>query len=150
MITKFYQKRVPFIIYIVGTECMGKSTLVTQLGERINMTNIVSTSIVKTALEYMDIDLPPIEKNDGDDEFAFYKQQCRRIRNGCNFDIQKCFVDGKPLIIEGSHLDPEVYLRLDEIEEQSPTGGSPIRKEKLFITSDGGEQLQTAAICKMR
>jgi 2-phosphoglycerate kinase len=29
MITQFYQKRVPFIIMVVGTECMGKSTLVT-------------------------------------------------------------------------------------------------------------------------
>lgn len=29
MITQFYQRRVPFIIFIIGTECMGKSTLVT-------------------------------------------------------------------------------------------------------------------------
>jgi 2-phosphoglycerate kinase len=29
MITTFYQKRLPFIIIVVGTECMGKSTLVT-------------------------------------------------------------------------------------------------------------------------
>ena len=47
MITRFYQKRVPFIVIIAGTECMGKSTLVTQLGDRINMTNIISTSIVQ-------------------------------------------------------------------------------------------------------
>lgn len=46
MITTFYQKRLPFIIMITGTECMGKSTLVTQLGDRINISNIVSTSIV--------------------------------------------------------------------------------------------------------
>jgi 2-phosphoglycerate kinase len=41
MITQFYQKRIPYIILILGTECIGKSTLVTQLGERINMSNIV-------------------------------------------------------------------------------------------------------------
>lgn len=29
MITTFYQKRLPFIIMIAGTDCMGKSTLVT-------------------------------------------------------------------------------------------------------------------------
>lgn len=46
MITTFYQKRLPFIIIIAGTECMGKSTLVTQLGDRINISNIVQTSIV--------------------------------------------------------------------------------------------------------
>lgn len=46
MISTFYQKRLPFIIYVVGTECMGKSTLITQLGDRINISNIVQTSIV--------------------------------------------------------------------------------------------------------
>lgn len=51
MITKFYQKRVPFVIMITGTECMGKSTLVTQLAERINISNILQTSIVKKVME---------------------------------------------------------------------------------------------------
>ncbi len=46
MITTFYQKRLPFIIIVAGTECIGKSTLVTQLGDRINISNIVQTSIV--------------------------------------------------------------------------------------------------------
>ena len=46
MITTFYQKRLPFIVIVAGTECMGKSTLVTQLGERSNISNIVQTSIV--------------------------------------------------------------------------------------------------------
>jgi 2-phosphoglycerate kinase len=46
MFSTFYQKRLPFIIIVAGTECMGKSTLVTQLGDRINISNIVQTSIV--------------------------------------------------------------------------------------------------------
>lgn len=50
MITTFYQKRLPFIIMIAGTDCMGKSTLVTQLGERINISNIVQTSIVQKVM----------------------------------------------------------------------------------------------------
>jgi 2-phosphoglycerate kinase len=29
LITSFYQKKVPFVILICGTECMGKSTLIT-------------------------------------------------------------------------------------------------------------------------
>jgi 2-phosphoglycerate kinase len=36
---------------------------------------------------------------------------CRHVRKGCNFDIQKCFIDGKPLIIEGSHLEPNLYVK---------------------------------------
>ena len=29
LITSFYQKKVPFVILVCGTECMGKSTLIT-------------------------------------------------------------------------------------------------------------------------
>lgn len=39
-----------------------------------------------------------------------YVRMCRHVRKGCNFDIQKCFVDGKPLIIEGSHIEPNLYV----------------------------------------
>ena len=39
------------------------------------------------------------------------------MRDGCNFDISKCFKDGKPLIIDGTHLDPECYLELVENKE---------------------------------
>ena len=42
-----------------------------------------------------------------------YVRMCRHVRKGCNFDIQKCFVDGKPLIIEGSHLEPNLYVDFD-------------------------------------
>ncbi len=40
-----------------------------------------------------------------------YVKMCRHVRKGCNFDIQKCFVDGKPLIIEGSHIEPNLYIK---------------------------------------
>lgn len=41
LVTKFYQQRKPFIILVCGTKCMGKSTLVTQLAERVNISNIL-------------------------------------------------------------------------------------------------------------
>ena len=40
-----------------------------------------------------------------------YVSTCRQVRKGCNFDIQKCFVDGKPLIIEGSHIEPNLFVK---------------------------------------
>mmetsp|Transcript_29479 Transcript_29479/g.36574 ORF Transcript_29479/g.36574 Transcript_29479/m.36574 type:complete len:104 (-) Transcript_29479:434-745(-) len=48
---------------------------------------------------------------------ARFKQECARVRDGCNFDISKCFKDGKPLIIDGSHIDPECYLRMERNEQ---------------------------------
>ncbi len=32
------------------------------------------------------------------------------VRNGCNFDVSKCFKDGKALIIDGSHVSPDSFL----------------------------------------
>lgn len=51
------------------------------------------------------------EFKDEKDIIREYVKMCRHVRKGCNFDIQKCFVDGKPLIIEGSHLEPNLYVR---------------------------------------
>ena len=39
------------------------------------------------------------------------------VRNECNFDISKCFKDGKPLIIDGSHVDPACLLTISESGE---------------------------------
>ena len=51
LVTRFYQKRVPFVILICGTGCMGKSTLVTQLAEKVNISNILQTSVVKNVMD---------------------------------------------------------------------------------------------------
>ena len=51
LITSFYQKKVPFVILVCGTFCMGKSTLVTQLAERVNISNILQTSVVKQVMD---------------------------------------------------------------------------------------------------
>ena len=36
-----------------------------------------------------------------------FKTQANRIRNGSNFDISKCFNDGKDLLLTGDYIDPE-------------------------------------------
>lgn len=56
---------------------------------------------------------PTHKKADEETIIKNYVRLCRHVRKGCNFDIQKCFVDGKPLIIEGSHLEPNLYVDFD-------------------------------------
>ena len=51
LVQGFYQKRVPFVILICGTGCMGKSTLITQLAEKVNISNILQTSVVKNVMD---------------------------------------------------------------------------------------------------
>lgn len=113
LVTKFYQMRKPFIILVCGTKCMGKSTLVTQFAEKINISNILQTSIVKQVIKSL---RPKQEKTD--DVIGAYVQECRAIRNGCNFDISKCFKDGKPLVIDGSHIDPHEIICRDPLSQE--------------------------------
>jgi len=89
---------------------MGKSTIVTQLAERVNISNILQTGIVENVMSGF---LPPQQKATDTDRMTeeqivvkAYSDKSKWVRDGCNFDISKCFNDGKPLIIEGSHIDP--------------------------------------------
>ena len=82
------------------------------MAERINISNILQTSIVKKVIK----SLHPFDKS-SDDPIKIFRQQCRAVRNGCNFDISKCFKDGKPLILEGAHIDPSQLLYRNEARE---------------------------------
>eukprot|EP00351_Strombidinopsis_sp_SopsisLIS2011_P003238 CAMPEP_0116889444 /NCGR_PEP_ID=MMETSP0463-20121206/24936_1 /TAXON_ID=181622 /ORGANISM="Strombidinopsis sp, Strain SopsisLIS2011" /LENGTH=57 /DNA_ID=CAMNT_0004556155 /DNA_START=297 /DNA_END=470 /DNA_ORIENTATION=+ len=45
-----------------------------------------------------------------------------------DFDISKCFIDGKPLIVDGSQIDPESFLKSWEENEIDSATGKNIRK----------------------
>ena len=87
---------------------MGKQTLLNQLTEVLNINNILSTNVVCQIL----IQLNQLESSNLDptDGIEGYKKLCQHVRNGCNFDLSKCYVDGKPLIISGAHVDPSLFL----------------------------------------
>lgn len=46
MITRFHHQRVPLIVFIAGTGCIGKSILATQLAERLNLPSVLQTDLV--------------------------------------------------------------------------------------------------------
>ena len=71
------------------------------------------------------------------------------MRDGCNFDISKCFKDGKPLIIDGSHVDPDCYLELSDPDPQ--TGKREYRiKTTLSEPACSGGQDNSALIAMQR
>ncbi len=74
---------------------------------------------------------------DQEDIISKFKRECRRVRDGCNFDISKCFKDGKPLIIDGSHIDPDCYLSLEKSET---TGHYQYRIKTTFTEFPPGEE----------
>ncbi len=46
LMTRFNHRRVPLVIMVLGTGCIGKSTLATQLAERLNLSAVLQTDLV--------------------------------------------------------------------------------------------------------
>lgn len=50
-----------------------------------------------------------------------YKKECVMIRDGVDTDIEKCFEEGKAIIIEGHNLDPAAFTELLELRSLQGT-----------------------------
>jgi len=132
MSTKFHHQRVPLIILITGTRCVGKSWLATQLAERLNLSTVLQTNLVYDLMYTIMKDLSPSVASpyppasdvpllyrglDTATMIQDYKKECMMIRDGIDTDIEKCFEEGKAIIIEGYNLDPALFV--DMIEKRN-------------------------------
>uniref|UniRef100_A0A6N2KS45 2-phosphoglycerate kinase n=2 Tax=Salix viminalis TaxID=40686 RepID=A0A6N2KS45_SALVM len=125
MMTRFHHQRVPLVILVCGTACVGKSTIATQLAQRLNLPNVLQTDMVYELLR-TSTDAPlastPVwarEFSSSEELITEFCRECRIVRKGLAGDLKKAMKDGKPIIIEGIHLDPSIYL-MDE-ENKLPT-----------------------------
>ncbi|XP_018480812.1 uncharacterized protein LOC108851839 isoform X2 [Raphanus sativus] len=120
MMTKFHHQRVPLVILVCGTACVGKSTIATQLAQRLNLPNVLHTDMVyellRTATDAPLTSTPVWTREFGSSEelITEFCRECRIVRKGLAGDLKKAMKDGKPIIIEGRHLDPSIYLMNDE------------------------------------
>ena len=53
MVSSFYAQRAPLLILVAGPPVSGKSTLVTQLADKVNVANVLQTSIVTRVMKSM-------------------------------------------------------------------------------------------------
>lgn len=120
MMTRFHHQRVPLVILVCGTACTGKSTIATQLAQRLNLPNVLQTDMVYELLR-TSTDAPlastPVwerEFSSSEELIKEFCRECRIVRKGLAGDLKKAMKDGKPIIIEGIHLDPSIYLMDDE------------------------------------
>lgn len=124
MMTRFHHQRLPLIILVCGTACVGKSTLATQLAQRLNLPNVLQTDMVyellRTATDHLNsaaLAPMPVWARDfasSEELITEFCRECRIVRKGLDGDLKKAMKDGKPVIIEGFHLDPSIYLMSKE------------------------------------
>ncbi|XP_020535901.1 uncharacterized protein LOC105636435 isoform X2 [Jatropha curcas] len=124
MMTRFHHQRVPLVILVCGTACVGKSTIAAQLAQRLNLPNVLQTDMVYELLR-TSTDAPltstPVWARDfssSEELISEFFRECRIVRKGLAGDLKKAMKDGKPVIIEGLHLDPNIYL-MDEEHKSS-------------------------------
>ncbi|XWS60108.1 hypothetical protein CRYUN_Cryun07bG0006100 [Craigia yunnanensis] len=147
MMTRFHHQRVPLVILVCGTACVGKSTIATQLAQRLNLPNVLQTDMVYELLR-TSTDAPlastPVWERDfssSEELITEFCRECRIVRKGLNGDLKKAMKDGKPIIIEGIHLDPSIYLMDDEHKTPTsvPEGN---RSTPLPVASDDNSAVQ--------
>lgn len=120
MMTRFHHQRIPLVILVCGTACVGKSTVATQLAQRLNLPNVLQTDMVYELIR-TSTDAPLTSTPVWEREFSTpeelvteFARECRIVRKGLDGDLKKAMKDGKPIIIEGIHLDPSIYLMDEE------------------------------------
>lgn len=136
MMTRFHHQRVPLVILVCGTACVGKSTIATQLAQRLNLPNVLQTGMVYELLR-TSTDAPLASSpvwarhfSTPEELITEFCRECRIVRKGLGGDLKKAMKDGKPIIIEGMHLDPSIYLMDDE--NKTPTNVSAKLDEQRF------------------
>ncbi|CAI5722110.1 unnamed protein product [Peronospora destructor] len=116
MMSSFHRNRVPLLIMLAGTACIGKSTLATKLADRLNLSSVLQTDLIfelmcnfsgQEKTSYITTVFPST-----DDLIAEYQKECDVVCKGVKSDIDKCLKDGKSLIVEGFHIDPRLYQKI--------------------------------------
>ncbi|KAG2544239.1 hypothetical protein PVAP13_9NG836700 [Panicum virgatum] len=132
MMTRFHHQRVPLVILVCGTACTGKSTIATQLAQRLNFPNVLQTDMVYELLR-TSTDAPltsiPVwarDFNSPEELITEFCRECRVVCKGLAGDLKKAMKDAKPIIIEGIHLDPSIYLMDEEKRDDNSRMGKMI------------------------
>ncbi|CAI5517011.1 unnamed protein product [Closterium sp. Naga37s-1] len=134
MMTSFYHRRIPLVIFITGLPCTGKSSVASLLAQRLNLPNVLQTDVVYELLQGMPESplhaLPLWARTDlqgGEEVVAEFCRECKIIRKGLEGDLSKALRDGKPVIIEGTHIDPDAnFLSFSAAPPPLPTPLPPL------------------------
>ncbi|XP_026446656.1 uncharacterized protein LOC113347254 isoform X2 [Papaver somniferum] len=121
MMTRFHHQRVPLVILICGTAC---TDMVYELLRTSTDAPLVSTPV--WARDY----------NSSEELITEFCRECRIVRKGLAGDLKKAMKDGKPIIIEGIHLDPSIYLMDEENRERNSTS---VKNEEPNLVPPGTE-----------
>lgn len=116
MVNHFFQQRRPLLFLICGAPFTGKSTLAQQLATRLNLPNVLQTDLIYQLLRSSSespVDPVPVwfrpELSDSE-VLTEFRRECWVVRKSVDGEIKKALKEGKSLIFEGMHLEPDLYI----------------------------------------
>lgn len=117
MVCQFSQQRIPLIILISGTQCIGKSVIARYLATRLNLSTVHQTEIVYDLCCTIDPSLCAeqlfaMEFPSDQDRLLEYERRCKAVRHALDRDLTKAVQNGKHIIIEGLYIDHALYADL--------------------------------------
>jgi 2-phosphoglycerate kinase len=103
----------PLVILIGGTAGCGKTTLANQILGRFDLDHRLGTGFIRAVVQSQsDPGTEPwlfIPSYQSKDPIAHIRAQARRLHAAVSFCIERARTDGTSLVIEGTHLLPELY-----------------------------------------
>jgi 2-phosphoglycerate kinase len=103
----------PLIILIGGTAGCGKTTLANRLLGRFDLDHRLGTGFIRAVVQSQtDPDIEPwlfVPSYQSEDPIGHLSDQSRRLFTAVSSCIDRARTDGTSLVIEGTHLIPELY-----------------------------------------
>ena len=114
LVSRFVAARSPLVVLIGGAPRSLKSTLAQALAAALNMPHVQQTDVLRALLRDRDGCVPPPLWRQGCQDTAevlrCYRSETRAVLRAVKGDLRKAGTAGKPLIVEGLHVDPGAFL----------------------------------------
>lgn len=125
LVNRFKQSRNPLVIFMCGLPSDTKTLIAQELSHTMHVPNVLRTDDIEEILRQhpsvcMDTHRSILDTSlDGTSSMIEeYKKECQIIHKAMQHDVLKAFKDGKSIIIEGFHLDPEYIVQQYVVEQR--------------------------------
>lgn len=98
----------PLIVTIGGAAGVGKSTLATMLANRLGITRVIATDVVRQVLRafFTEEAMPVVHNSAFEVDLPAFAEQAEHVGTGVAAIVERAVAEGTPIVVEGVHAVP--------------------------------------------